>query len=450
MGESNSDFPAQPYLAAMPSSYPIQMWSHPLFQNLAQTAMPAFPVHGEEQDIGGQQGGTQTSPSDKTDSPELPGPRADAGHRSSQSTSSDANHEYSQMGGAKMPYDYPGGFVFPAPYPGQLDPLMLWMHHMQRQMAYLYSAPGCRNGHQHPTPTSSNGVSQRGFIKIPSGIPQKQSHLWERQSTENMQLWTTVTRLTASLARAEAEIFCQRRKLSKLEDDLQLMNARQDAMSEALQRQSVSPQRKRVRRKRTATAPVAILGLPASHLLAEKAQVKKARGLISEGDILKVSYPPSGRSEGTDLDSNLECTNIIMHGASANGPSLIVGLDRKEIPNDAPSNDEVGRDHGGNGNACTGDIGATRGSEDGCVRGIIPAEMTKETSSSQNAEMKQECGHESTRDMVRCNEGAASGQRKVEGYLTESEALQALGCNDCNTDSEMMMGELCIVEDRFS
>ncbi|MCO5583984.1 hypothetical protein L7F22_037902 [Adiantum nelumboides] len=273
------------------------------------------------------------------------------------------------------------------------------LYHMQWQMAYLYSTSGCRKGYQHPTPMSCNGVSQRGFIKVSSGIPQK------------------------------------------LEGDMQLMKARQDAMSEALKGRTSSPQTKRLRRKRTATAPVAIPGLPASQPLT---QVKKARGLIIEGDILKVSDPLSeGRSEKLQLDSSFECTNRSTQGVNGNCTSTS-GLDANESSHDASSNDNVAAEHGGNDNdnACIGgDHVARQGSQNSCGTGSIPAETAKETTSSQHAEIKQECGND---DNIGWNEGRVASQRED---ITESLPVQVLGSGDCNTESIKMV-ELVIVGDR--
>eukprot|EP00250_Pteridium_aquilinum_P012837 c20976_g1_i2 orf=162-1913(+) len=441
-----------PYLPSMPWSYPPPLFAHPLYQQFAHAGMPLSPVQTQEPETSqeSEQGGTQPHSSNKaqlSQDPEMSGPSVGTGRYSFHSASADSNHEdFHNMGGTRAPYGYPGGFAFPTPpYPGQLDPLMLWMHHMQRQAAYLYSIPGCRNGYQRPIPVPSAGGNQRGFIKIPSGIPQKQSRLWETQSTENMQLWATITQLCATVTRAEAEIFCQRGKIMKLEDELQIMKTRQDAMSEALKGTTQAR-----RRKRTATAPVAILGLPASQPLPARAQGKKARGSMGESDPLKVrnEHASEVKPEQTALGNTLECTNGSTQDGNGNLTSLTVGLNRSESGTDVLDKDRVERQHASTDNLCVDivSIADSRQESQILIRDIVPAETAKETSGLQNVEIKQECIADFLpNETGRLKEGAVSGDcvidmeimKRSEVCITENGAQREAGSADCSMKSEL-------------
>lgn len=449
-GNLDSDIPAPPYFAPMPWPYPQHLWSHPLFQHLAHSAMPQSPgqTHEQEKEHEGHQGGTEALLSDKSQpshNGETSGPSSGTGRYPLHSVSADSHHDDLHMGGTRPPYSYPGGFIFPPPpYPGQLDPLMLWMHHMRRQAAYLYSIPGCRNGYQSPLPVPSAGANQRGFIKIPSGIPQKQTQLWETQSSENMQLWATITQLCATVARAEAEIFCQRGKILKLEDDLQIMKTRQDALSDALKGTTVAPQARRERRKRTAAVPVAILGLPALHSLPARAQVKKARGSMNEAESFKPTseLASEGNCEQRHQNNVLELTNGSTQSGNGNCTSPTVGLNQSETMD----KDVVDRQH------TTTDLSpvdmsnsALRQENQNSIRGSLPVEMTRETD---NLQIKQECITDSVTNLAdRSKEGADFDGEKDESCVVESNAKQTLYSGDCCRDSEMLKRDVvCIAE----
>eukprot|EP00250_Pteridium_aquilinum_P033676 c6062_g1_i1 orf=285-2006(+) len=184
------------------------------------------------------------------------------------------------LGGRPPPFPFP-----PPPYSGPWDPVSWWGHNpYQPPFPYLY--PGYGGGYPCPMPpTPPIGPNQRGLIKPPPGLSQKHIRIWEAQSMENMQLWTTTTQLWAAVARSDAEIALQRTKILKLEADLQIIKAHRDGNVPQLEvPAALQTGSRRGRRKKATPAPVATaVSLPADSN-ALRAPGRKARAMGSKAD----------------------------------------------------------------------------------------------------------------------------------------------------------------------
>lgn len=207
------------------------------------------------------------------------------------------------LGGRPPPFPFP-----PPPYSGPWDPVSWWGHNpYQPPFPYLY--PGYGGGYPCPMPPAPPiGANQRGLIKPPPGLSQKHIRIWEAQSMENMQLWTTTTQLWAAVARSDAEIALQRTKILKLEADLQMIKAHRDAnmphleVTAALQSGS-----KRGRRKKATPAPVTTaVSLTAPDSNALRAPGRKARSIIGKVDpAIKAKELELEEKEKTTLSNHL-------------------------------------------------------------------------------------------------------------------------------------------------
>ncbi|KAH7278353.1 hypothetical protein KP509_38G037500 [Ceratopteris richardii] len=131
-----------------------------------------------------------------------------------------------------------------------------------RPPPFLFPPPsyaGYGGGYMCPLPSIPQaGASHRGIIRPPPGLSQKHMRLWEAQSMENMQLWSTTTQLWAAVTRCDSEIALQRAKIIKLEAELQAMKAHHDGnmpQSDITPLQSCS---KRGRRKKTLPVPMVL------------------------------------------------------------------------------------------------------------------------------------------------------------------------------------------------
>lgn len=341
-GGPNSDSPTQPSLPLMPWSYTQHLLAQHIFKQPVHTAMPQPPIQLQQQATAqhGQQSVTQQPlpPGQPSRIPEVSGQSTVRGHYPFHSVSADSNHDsVHNLGSTTAPHNFPGGYAFPPPpHPGHWDLSTWWMYHMQQQAFYPYSFPGCIGIYPYPIPAPSVGTNQRGFIKAPPGLSQKHCQLWEMQSTENMQLWATTMQLWATVARTEAEVSCQRDKILKLEGDLQTMRAHRDALLEASKGRAVPQQAGRGRAKRTAAAPVAIVGLPASQ---PSPQVRKARGSLSKVDIPKdIKDHTEAKPINTHVDNIPEVINRFTRDQNEKSSS---GLNRIESGTDANSHKDM-------------------------------------------------------------------------------------------------------------
>lgn len=212
------------------------------------------------------------------------------------------------------------------------------------------------------------------------------------QSTENMQLWATTMQLWATIARAEAEISCQRGKILKLEANLQTMKVHQDALLEASKGADVPQPVRRGRAKRTATAPIAIVGLPASQPLAARAPFRKARGKISKVDLEKnIKEVDSEKLKSTLVD------NIpgVIHGSSQDqiqksSPPTVALNGSESGPNTNLHKDMVGSQQAVNHRLYEemANVNSRHDSENSPSRPHLPA---KESYGQQNMETKEAC-----------------------------------------------------------
>ncbi|KAH7366178.1 hypothetical protein KP509_18G066400 [Ceratopteris richardii] len=448
MNVHERDFPAQPYLLSMPPSYPFQLWTPSMLPNLVHAAMPQYFMQAYEQDSHdeGHPDGAQACSSDRSDSPELPSSSACTGNHVHQSASSEQSQEDMNKSGAWTPYNHPGQFAFPMQYPGQPESWISWMQQMQRQMAFLYSMSGCRNGYQQTTPITPNMANQHGSMKAPASSSQ-QTPQWDGQSTENMQLHATVSQLRSSIARADAEIHSQQERIHKLEEELQTMKARQDAMSETLKCLTADFQHQTgVKRKKIIKAPIAILALPASQHGFEKLQVKKARGLITENQVFKA---PNHASEERMAVTQFQATDKSFKDGNRDR-LLAVGLDQKDAEINVSNDGKVEKMSLNTENAGELDPMASQRNQDNCSTIIVPSEMRKYSSKQQDLETKLLAGLEYQGSM--CSEGAASGghsQRKEVGNTSGGVTEHVFCPGDIHTKGEVVTCSTpCNVESR--
>lgn len=303
------DSPTQPFLPSVNWSYTQQQSVQQASQQSAHASVSQSHSQAQQQPTSqqGLQGAPQQpvlpgqQPLSGWQNPEFSGQSTGAGHYPFHPGSSDSNWQPSNypgggqsVSGTAAPYNYPGGFGFPPPpYPGLWDPVLWWAHNAQQQPVYPYPLPGYGSGYAYPIPpTPPVGTNHRGLIKAPPGLSQKHQRLWEAQSMENAQLWAANMQLWASVARVEAEIACQRGKIHKLEGDMQLMKAHQEALMEASAMAAPPQPARRGRRKKAAPAPSAIAGVPAAQPTRMRAQGRKtatSRVNLSKIDLAKVT-----------------------------------------------------------------------------------------------------------------------------------------------------------------
>ncbi|KAG6544028.1 hypothetical protein Mapa_014551 [Marchantia paleacea] len=134
-----------------------------------------------------------------------------------------------------LPYGYPGPYAYPAAvgqtgYTGAWPDQSWWGGNPAQQPPVFpggYGPPYQGYGPAYgfvPQPGATGAPPlpfQRGYIKAPPGLSQKHRRLWETQSCENIQVWS-------SLTRAEAELGALRSKVMHLEGELHALRGQPD------------------------------------------------------------------------------------------------------------------------------------------------------------------------------------------------------------------------------